>query len=309
MSLPWVRLIRRPLTAVSLTRWTMRKFPEALAAGSAAAVAASLCAAALGSDTGGSIRQPASYCGVVGLKPTIGSIDGEGVFPLSQSFDSVGPITSTVEDCVTMFEVLSGRKIEKMSSPKKVGVISEYFDKYTPELSRLMDEVKRKFGDCELVTVSVPSVLKAFVTYCALGNKEAAINIKPLGTAMDRGEKIGKEAIKRILIGEYVLQHPSIASDALKMAKRIKSELKEALKECDVIVSPTAPSEAFAFVDDRSRAEIVYSDLFTQPPSIAGLPAISVPFFIGEHGLPIGVQIIADENREDLLFAFAKRFE
>lgn len=285
------------------------KVPGGSSGGSAAAVAASLCAAALGSDTGGSIRQPASYCGVVGLKPTIGSIDGEGVFPLSQSFDSVGPITSTVEDCVTMFEVLSGRKIEKMSSPKKVGVISEYFDKYTPELSRLMDEVKRKFGDCELVTVSVPSVLKAFVTYCALGNKEAAINIKPLGTAMDRGEKIGKEAIKRILIGEYVLQHPSIASDALKMAKRIKSELKEALKECDVIVSPTAPSEAFAFVDDRSRAEIVYSDLFTQPPSIAGLPAISVPFFIGEHGLPIGVQIIADENREDLLFAFAKRFE
>lgn len=95
------------------------KVPGGSSGGSAAAVAASLCAAALGSDTGGSIRQPASYCGVVGLKPTIGSIDGEGVFPLSQSFDSVGPITSTVEDCVTMFEVLSGRKIEKMSSPKK----------------------------------------------------------------------------------------------------------------------------------------------------------------------------------------------
>ena len=285
------------------------KVPGGSSGGSAAAVAASLCAAALGSDTGGSIRQPASYCGVVGLKPTINSISGKGVFPLSQSFDSVGPITSSVSDNVLLFEVLSGKKVADVPSPKKVGIINDYSDRYTPTLVGLMDAAKSKLSDCEFVTLSVPSVLKAFVTYCALGNKEAAANIKPLGNAVERGTKMGREVLKRILIGEYVQNHKSVAKDAERVVAEIKKELGAAFKQCDVIISPTAPSEAFAFSDDRSKTEIVYSDLFTQPPSIAGLPAISVPFFSGENGLPIGLQIIADYGREDLLMAFAKRFE
>lgn len=286
--------------------------PGGSSGGSASAVAAELCIAALGSDTGGSIRQPASYCGVVGLKPTLGSIDGSGMYALSQDMDQIGPITKTVDECKTMFEVLSGKKIAAKSvRGLRIGFVKDYEEWYTPdtfEVVRKAKETLSKHG-CTFKEVRLPDAKAAFATYCALGNVQSANNLRRIGSVQDRDKKLGVEVKKRILIGEYVIAHPEVIERAKRVKEKIINEFSEAFKQCDVIVSPTAPSVAFKFTDDRNNKEIVYSDIFTQPPSIAGLPALSVPCVNDKCGMPIGVQLVADRLCEDVLFELGKLFE
>ncbi|MCH5164214.1 MAG: Asp-tRNA(Asn)/Glu-tRNA(Gln) amidotransferase subunit GatA [Clostridiales bacterium] len=285
--------------------------PGGSSGGSAAAVSAGLCYGALGSDTGGSIRQPASYCGVVGLKPTLGSIDGTGMYALSQDMDQIGPITNCVDDCKLLFEVLSGRKLgEPNCHGLKIGLISEFESWYDTDTYKVIERAKEVLSavGCTFVTLSAPSVNAAFATYCVLGNAQSANNLRGIGNEGERTQKLGKEVKKRVLIGEYVLSHPEIIEKAKRVKSRIIRELGAALEQCDIIISPTAPSKAFEFSADRSRKEIVYSDIFTQPSSIAGLPALSVPC-VNVGGMPIGVQIVGRKNAEDLLFALGKLFE
>ncbi len=284
------------------------RVPGGSSGGSAAAVRAGLCYAALGSDTGGSIRQPASYCGVVGLKPTFGSVDGSGMYALSQDMDQVGPITRTVDDNKLMFEVLTGRKIELPEARGlRIGLIKEFEAYYSHDVKRVVDRAKSVLDDCEFVELSAPSIGLSYYVYSVLGNVQSANNIRPLGSAQSRF-RLGKEVKKRILIGEYAISHPHIVESATEIKSRIVAELNKALSSCDVILSPTAPSVAFEFTADRSGREIVFSDIFTQPASIAGLPALSVPC-IETNGLPIGVQLFGAKNSEGLLFALGKRFE
>ncbi len=288
------------------------RVPGGSSGGSAAAVAAGLCRAALGSDTGGSIRQPASYCGVVGLKPTIGSIDGRGMYALSQDMDQIGPITANVDDNKLMFEVTSGKKVDDISCRGiRVGLVGQFDELLTADTRKVVESAKRIFGanDCGLVELDMPSVKAASAVYCILGNAQANINLRGIGTKDERGEKLGAEVKKRIIIGEYALHHPEITEAARKVRDRIKREFEAAFELCDIIISPSAPSTAFEFTADRKRNEIVFSDVFTQPPSIAGLPAISVPCVKASDGLPIGLQIISRYYREDLIFAAAKLIE
>ncbi|MBR2970409.1 MAG: Asp-tRNA(Asn)/Glu-tRNA(Gln) amidotransferase subunit GatA [Clostridia bacterium] len=288
------------------------RVPGGSSGGSAAAVASGLCMAALGSDTGGSIRQPASYCGVVGLKPTLGSIDGSGMYALSQDMDQIGPITKTVDENRLMFEVLSGKAMEKAEvKGLTVGLVREFEHWYTEDTKRVIQRAKEVLSSigCRFVEVSLPSADAAFATYRALGNTQSANNLRNIGTAQERTDKLGIEVKKRILIGEYVLAHPEIAERAKRVKNKIISEFAKAFNLCDIIVSPSAPSVAFKFTDDRNNKEIVYSDIFTQPPSIAGLPALSVPCVKGESGLPIGVQLVGKKNAENVLFEIGKLFE
>ena len=285
--------------------------PGGSSGGSAAAVSAGLCCAALGSDTGGSIRQPASYCGVVGLKPTLGSIPSDGMYALSQDMDQIGPITNNVDDCKLLFEVLSGRSLgEPDCHGLKIGLLREYDDWYDADTYKVIERAKEVLSaaGCTFVELSAPSVNVAFATYCVLGNAQSANNLRSIGNMDERTQKLGREVKKRVLIGEYVLAHPEIIDKAKRVKGRIIRELNAALEQCDIIISPTAPSKAFEFSADRSRKEIVYSDVFTQPPSIAGLPALSVPC-VNVDGMPIGVQLVGRKNSEDLLFAVAKLFE
>ncbi len=276
--------------------------------GSAAAVKAGLCYAALGSDTGGSIRQPSSYCGVVGLKPTYGTIDGSGMYALSQDMDQIGPITRTVDDNKLMYEVLSGREISLSStSGLRIGLIKEFESFYSPQVMGVINRAREVLGNCNFTEVSCPTIGLAYYVYSVLGNIQSANNIRPLGDVADRN-KLGNEVKKRILIGEYMIKHPQIAERAKEVKQIIISELDKALCECDVIISPTAPSCAFEFTADKKRKEIVYSDIFTQPASIAGLPALSVPC-IEVGGLPVGIQIFGAKYSEGLLFSLGKRFE
>ncbi|MBR2968157.1 MAG: Asp-tRNA(Asn)/Glu-tRNA(Gln) amidotransferase subunit GatA [Clostridia bacterium] len=288
------------------------RVPGGSSGGSAAAVAADLCYAALGSDTGGSIRQPASYCGVVGLKPTLGSIDGSGMYALSQDMDQIGPITKTVDENRILFEVLSGRKMQKAEiNGLKIGFVNDFKAWYTQDTQKVINrakEVLSKIG-CSFTEIDLPSANAAFATYCVLGNAQSANNLRDIGTTAERDQRLGKEVKKRILIGEYVLCHPEIIDRAKRVKNKIIREFEEAFKLCDVIVSPSAPSVAFKFTDDRRNKEIVYSDIFTQPPSIAGLPALSVPCVTNEESLPIGVQLVGKKYSENVLFELGKMFE
>lgn len=288
------------------------RVPGGSSGGSAAAVASGLCMAALGSDTGGSIRQPASYCGVVGLKPTLGSIDGSGMYALSQDMDQIGPITKTVDENRLMFEVLSGTTMERAEvNGLTVGLVREFEHWYTEDTKKVIQRAKEVLSSigCRFVEVSLPSADAAFATYRALGNTQSANNLREIGSAQERTDKLGIEVKKRILIGEYVLAHPEIAERAKRVKNKIIGEFEKAFDLCDIIVSPSAPSVAFKFTDDRNNKEIVYSDIFTQPPSIAGLPALSVPCVKGESGLPIGVQLVGKKNAENVLFELGKLFE
>lgn len=287
------------------------RVPGGSSGGSAAAVAAGLCFAALGSDTGGSIRQPASYCGVVGLKPTYGSIDSAGMYSLSQDMDQIGPITRTVEENRLIFEVLSGRKIDLPAVKDiKVGLIKEFEPYYNKDTLNVIAKAKEVLGGkCEFKEYSAPSIGLSYYVYEVLGNIQATMNLRNIGTPENRGKLLGKEVIKRILIGEYAIAHPLLVMRAREIKSKIISELSEIMKECDAIISPTAPSTAFEFTADKTRKEIVFSDIFTQPASIAGLPALSVPCCVGEGGMPLGVQLIGNKGEEGLLFAMGNCFE
>ncbi|HZW39618.1 MAG TPA: Asp-tRNA(Asn)/Glu-tRNA(Gln) amidotransferase subunit GatA [Ignavibacteriaceae bacterium] len=322
------------------------RVPGGSSGGSAAAVAAYLCDASIGTDTGGSIRQPASFCGVYGLKPTYGRVSRYGLTAFASSFDSIGTFTNSIEDAAEIMEVISGYDkydstsvVEKVPSYKVnilnlkknlvIGVPTQYFSTGLNEgvknkILALIDNLKKDFTIKE---ISLPNMDYAIATYYILTTAEASSNLSRYDgvryghrsreyTNLDkmyknsRSEGFGKEVKRRIMLGTYVLSagyYDAYYKKAQKVRRLIKNDFDNAFNEVDLIITPVTPTTAFK-LNEKSNdpLEMYLNDIYTTSINLAGIPAISLPLSTDLQGLPIGVQVIADSLKEDRLFQFGK---
>ncbi len=316
--------------------------------GSAAAVASGLAVCALGSDTGGSIRQPASFCGIVGLKPTYGRVSRHGLIAMASSFDQIGPMTKNVYDAALMMNVIAGYDImDSTSSPKaapdytsylqtklhntKIGVPREFFsqglDPQTGEIIKTAVNQLRLLG-AEVEEINLPSVQYAVPAYYILVPSEVSANLARYdgiryGLSVEgkdlldtyresRAQGFGKEAQRRIMLGTFALSagyFDAYYLKALKVRALIKNDFDEAFKKCDVIVGPATPGAAFKIGEKTGDPISMYlADIYTALVNLAGLPAISVP--CGKiDGLPVGLQIIGRAFEEETVLRVAYAYE
>ena len=307
--------------------------PGGSSGGSAAAVAADLCLGATGTDTGGSIRQPASFCGVVGIKPTYGLCSRWGIAAFASSLDQAGVFTHNVEDAAILLESTAGYDKRDSTSAnikipnyydnltdnlsgKTIGIPKEYSIDGTPEeVSKIWEDaikVLEKKG-AKIKNISLPHTKYALPTYYIIAPAEASSNLARYDgvkygyrsdeiSSLDemyentRGQGFGKEVKRRILIGTYVLSagyYDAYYLKAQRVRKLIANDFNEAFKECDLIVTPTAPSAAFPLNQEQDDPIKMYlNDVFTVPASLAGLPGISIPFGKDKNDLPLGIQIL-----------------
>ncbi|MBE04840.1 MAG: Asp-tRNA(Asn)/Glu-tRNA(Gln) amidotransferase GatCAB subunit A [Gammaproteobacteria bacterium] len=312
--------------------------PGGSSGGSAAAVSARAALAATGTDTGGSIRQPASFCGVVGLKPTYGRCSRWGIIAFASSLDQAGPITRTVEDAALMLNVMAGYDPKDSTSVNKpvpnyalnlnqgvkglrVGIPGEYqMDGMSPEIKQLWDKGIEWFknGGAEVKDISLPHTKYALPTYYIVAPAEASSNLarydgvrfglRKSGDDLQdmysksRAEGFGEEVKRRVLIGTYVLSagyYDAYYLQAQRVRTRIAEDFKQAFSNVDVILTPTAPSAAFEVGANMDDPISMYlNDIFTVPASLAGLPGISVPAGLSSEGLPLGLQIIGEPFNE-----------
>ncbi len=313
--------------------------PGGSSGGSASAVAADICLAATGSDTGGSIRQPASFCGLVGMKPTYGRCSRFGMVAFASSLDQAGPITKDVEDSSIMLKAMcSFDKKDSTSSKKKIPNFSETFKlgikgmKFgIPKeymISGLKVEIQRNWDEgikwltsegAEVIEISLPHTSFALPTYYIIAPAEASANLarydgirfglrereKDLDQLYrsTRAEGFGDEVKRRIMIGTYVLSagyYDAYYLKALKVRRLISDDFMNAFKICDFILTPTTPGVAFGIGEKQNDPlEMYLNDVLTVPASLAGLPAISVPSGLSETGLPVGLQIISRPYDEE----------
>ncbi|HEM56458.1 MAG TPA: Asp-tRNA(Asn)/Glu-tRNA(Gln) amidotransferase subunit GatA, partial [Thermodesulfobium narugense] len=314
--------------------------PGGSSGGSAAAVKANETLIALGSDTGGSVRQPASFCGVVGLKPTYGRVSRYGLVAFGSSLDVIGPIGKSVEDVAITLSVISGFDLRDSTTAKvpvlnfetyltgdikgkKVGLIKEIQNfKIQPEVEeafRKSLEIFEKNG-AEIVEISMPHLKYALSVYYIVAPSEASANLARYdgvrygfeGNADNlrdfyedtRTKGFGSEVKRRILIGTFALSegyYDQYYLKASKVRRIIFEEFKRAFEVCDVILTPTSPTTAFRFGEKATPLEMYLSDVFTIPVNLAYLPAISVPFGVDSKGLPIGIQMIGKWFKEEEL--------
>ena len=321
----------------------LSRVPGGSSGGSAAAVAANFVLAALGSDTGGSIRQPAAFCSVVGLKPTYGRVSRSGLIALASSLDQIGPFAKTASDAEILYEVLKGRdpldsttiseemypsrrKFSKVIGVPRAFVGSEGIDDSVRNNFR---EVVKKFKSLgyEVRDVELPHIKYSLATYYIVMPAEASSNLARFdgvkyGLHRDgkdviedyfktRGEGFGKEARRRIILGAYVLSsgyYDEYYGSALKMKRLITEELNETFGEIDLILTPTTPTPAFKLGEKTTEPLLMYlADIFTVPANIAGLPSISLPSGLAGT-LPLGILLTAGLGREDNLFTAGKEF-
>ena len=323
--------------------------PGGSSGGSAAAVAARAVMGALGTDTGGSIRQPASFCGVVGIKPTYGRCSRWGMIAFASSLDQAGPLTRTVRDSAIMLEEMAGydakdstcinidvpdyeAALQKDVKGVRVGVPQEYFLEGMPEEIRcIWDKGITWFKEAgaEVRDVSLPHTKYALPTYYIVAPAEASSNLarydgvryglriegKDLQEMYEntRAEGFGREVRRRIMIGTYVLSagyYDAYYLKAQKVRTKIADDFRNSWKSVDLLLTPTAPSAAFVQGEKINDPIAMYlNDIFTVPASMAGLPAISVPVGLSSEGLPLGLQLIAKPFDEELLFRGAGLLE
>lgn len=317
------------------------RVPGGSSGGSAAAVAANLCDAAIGTDTGGSIRQPAAFTGTIGLKPTYGRVSRYGLTSYGSSFDCAGPITRNVEDLNLLLEVMSGKDEKDSTSVEsepvnfsrsdkkyKIGVPKEYF------VEGLDDTVKNGMNATleklqtlghELVDISLPHTDYLIAAYYILVTAEASANlarfdgvryghrskeIKSFDELYDltKTEGFGKEVKRRIMLGTYVLSsgyYDAYYGKAQKVRRLIKEDFDNAFKQVDLIISPTAPTIAYKIGETLNNPLQMYlGDIYTVSANLTGIPAISVPFKNGDS-FPIGVQFMAPHFKEENLLDVA----
>jgi aspartyl-tRNA(Asn)/glutamyl-tRNA(Gln) amidotransferase subunit A len=315
--------------------------PGGSSGGSAAAVAGDMAMAALGSDTGGSIRQPASFCGVVGLKPTYGTVSRSGLMAMASSLDQIGPIAKTVEDAEILYQALAGKDDLDATScePQTAVVKSKYIIGVPYDFlgEGLSSEVKDNFELAlnklraqghEIREVSLPALKYSLACYYVLMPAEASTNLARFdgvryGLHRDgavllddylesRGQGFGREVRRRIMLGTYVLSagyYDAYYNKAIAVRQLITDEYRKAFSEVDLIVTPTAPSTAFKLGEKTNDPLQMYlEDIFTVPANLAGVPAISIPAGIGNNGLPLGIQFTAPHFGEAHLFAVGKSF-
>ena len=329
--------------------WDVTRIPGGSSGGSAAAIAADLAAAALGSDTGGSIRQPAAMCAVVGLKPTYGRISRYGLIAFASSLDQIGPITKDVADCALLTGVMAGLDPRDSTSanvpvadyqaalrkPVKgmvVGVPKEYFiGGLDPAVEAAMRQALEAFKQLGAVLkeISLPHTEYAIPTYYIVATAEASSNLarfdgvqyghRAAGSTMlelferTRGEGFGAEAKRRIILGTYVLSHgyyEAYYAKALKVRTLIQRDFQEAFKQCQAIVTPTSPTPAFRLGEKLEDPLAMYlSDIFTISVNLAGVPALALPCGFTAKNLPIGMQLIAPAFGEETLFQLGAAFQ
>jgi aspartyl-tRNA(Asn)/glutamyl-tRNA(Gln) amidotransferase subunit A len=321
------------------------RVPGGSSGGSAVAVTAELCDAALGTDTGGSIRQPAAFCGVIGLKPTYGRVSRFGLTAFASSFDSIGPFTKNIYDSALILETISGKdekdstsaklsvpaystKLEQ-SSKLKIGIPQEYFGEgldsdIRAEIEKVVLKLKKeKF---EIVDISLPHTEYTIATYYLLTTAEASSNLARydgtrFGFRSDQFESLlgmyknsrskgfGNEVKRRIMLGTYVLSagyYDAYYRKAQKVRRLIKNDFDDAFKKVDVILTPTTPTTAFKIGEKSNDPLQMYlSDIYTTSINLAGIPGISIPLGRDKLNLPIGLQILANQFEEEKLFQIA----
>lgn len=329
--------------------WDLKRVPGGSSGGSAAAVSAGFAPLALGSDTGGSIRQPASYCGVVGLKPTYGAVSRFGLVAFASSLDQIGPFTRTIEDAAYSLNALCGHDKRDSTSIDmkypdytlglkngvkglKIGVPKEYFaeglgDDAKAALISAMNKYRELGAVVEETTL--PSFDYALSVYYIISSAEATSNLsrydgvkyghraKNYDGIVDmyiqsRNEGFGAEVKRRMMLGNYVLSsgyYDAYYLKALKVRTLIKRDFDSLFEKYDCILSPTAPTPAFIAGDKSDPLQMYMTDIYTVPVNIAGLTAVSMPFGLSRGGLPIGVQLIAKPLGEPVMLRTAYALE
>jgi aspartyl-tRNA(Asn)/glutamyl-tRNA(Gln) amidotransferase subunit A len=323
--------------------------PGGSSGGSASAVAAELCLGATATDTGGSIRQPASFTGTVGVKPTYGRCSRWGVVAFASSLDQAGPMARTVEDAAILLTSMAGHDpkdstslpvetpdfaafVGKSVKGLKIGVPREYrVDNMPPEIDALWEQgiAWLKDAGCEIVEVSLPHTKYALPAYYIVAPAEASSNLARYdgmryGLRVEganltdtyeksRAEGFGAEVKRRILIGTYVLSagyYDAYYLKALKVRRRIADDFDRAFERVDALLTPTAPSAAFSLGDKADDPVAMYlNDIFTVTVNLAGLPGMSVPAGLDAQGLPLGLQLIGRALDEGTLFSLGGALE
>ena len=328
--------------------WGSNRVPGGSSGGSAAAVAAREAVLSLGSDTGGSIRQPAGFCGIVGLKPTYGRVSRYGLLPFASSLDQIGPFARTVEDAATMLRSIACHDpLDSTSAPVdvprftekfgddlkgvKIGVAREYaVDGMEPGVDAAMQAALAQLTalGAELVDVSLPHTEYALATYYITAPAEASANLARydgvrygnriagddlIDTYMQtRGQGFGPEVKRRIMLGTYALSsgyYDAYYVKAQKVRTLIKQDFDAAFAEVDAIVAPTSPTVAFELGSRTHDPYAMYlADVFTIPANMAGIPGMSIPAGFSE-GLPVGMQLFAKPFDESTLLSIAHTYE
>ncbi len=320
----------------------LTRVPGGTSGGSAAAVASNMALAAIGSDTGGSIRQPSAFCGTVGMKPSYGAVSRHGLIAAVSSFDQIGPITKTIEDSEIIFDCIRGvdaydattKELANHKKPrKKIGVMQSLI-----EVDGIDPEVKKNFNDSlenfknagyEIVDIDLPNISFALSIYYIINPAEISSNMARFdgvrfGAKVEgdnlladymktRGELLGAEVKRRIMIGTYVLSagyYDSYYGKAGKVRELIKDDFAKVFKTVDAVLTPTTPSPTFKIGEKSGNPlEMYLADIFTVTANLAGIPAISIPSGQTASGLPLGIQLMGPYGEDNLLFEIGKDFE
>ena len=318
--------------------------PGGSSGGSAAAVAEGTCVASMGTDTGGSIRQPASLCGIVGLKPTFGSCSRWGIVAFASSLDQAGPLTNSVEDAALILNSINKHDFndstssnhvredysnginDKLDQKIKIGIPSDYLKDVSGDILSQIENTKKALIKHNVVFVDVEfkTTEYALSTYYILAPAEASSNlarydgirygVREDGKSLDdiylnsRTKGFGDEVTRRILIGAYVLSagyYDAYYRQAQKVRRLIKDDFQRIFNDVDFILTPTTPNEAFKIGDKLDPISMYKNDIYTVPTSLAGLPGISIPSGLSSNGLPLGIQFIGNYFEEKKLLQIA----
>ncbi len=334
---------------ITRSPWDLERVPGGSSGGSAAAVAAGMATGALGTDTGGSIRQPGALCGIAALKPSYGRVSRYGVVAFGSSLDCPGPMARTVEDVARILQVIAGHDpLDATSMPidvpdyvaalqggiagLRVGIPKEYFIAgIEPEVEQAVRTAIAQLEQlgAEVIEISLPHTDYSLPTYYIIAPAEASANLARYdgvryGKRIDKGEMwptykatrgqgFGAEVKRRIMIGTYVLSagyYDAYYGKAQAVRTLIKQDFEKAFERVDVIVTPTAPTTAFKIGQNTDDPVQMYlNDVFTLPASLAGIPGMNVPCGFDQQGLPIGLQILGPAFSEDLVLRVGHAYE
>ena len=320
------------------------RVPGGSSGGSVAAVASNMVLVALGSDTGGSVRQPASFCGVVGLKPTYGSVSRNGLMAMSSSLDVIGPVTKSIKDSKSIFDIIKGQDpLDGTSNEKdpverkgeyKIGVPRDFLKEgidvdVLEAFEKDLEELKKQGH--EVVDIELPMLKYSLAVYYIIMPSEVSSNMSRydgvrFGERIEgeslyedysktRGEKLGMEVKRRIMLGTYALSsgyYDAYYNKAWQVREMMKKEVNKAFEDVDVIALPTSPTPAFKIGENEDPLKMYLSDVFTASANLIGTPAISVPTQRVEREdklLPVGLQLISPHFHEEWLFDISEKFE
>ncbi len=338
-------------SAFGVTRnpWNLDCVAGGSSGGSAAAVAARMVPAALGSETGGSVRQPAAFCGVVGVKPTYGRVSRYGLVAFASGLDQIGVVTKTVRESAELLNVIAGHdpmdstssshQVDDYASELDAGVRGIRFGIVREAIEQLTGEVRENFdaalavlrgAGASVEEVSIPSISYAIAVYYIVANAEASANLSRFDgirygrrssaarTLEDvysnsRAEGFGAEVKRRIMLGTFALSsgyYDAYYGRAQRVRARLRHDFSEAFRKCDFLLTPTTPEPAFPVGAKTDDPLSMYlSDIFTAPANLVGIPAIAVPSGFARNGLPLSLQIMAPHFAEKGMFKAAAAFE